>query len=446
MAILPTVIRSDKSLQSNDLVLSSLDDVNTNLSSLEFALSSTSDEEISAIENQTTLLQSTLGAGAWQNLDAFGRQRVSEPFTLFECKQISDNAPLFFDELTSGSGSASHSPTDAATTMTVAADGDYAIRQTYRRFNYQAGKSFLVLLTGILGEPVADTVSRIGYFNTLSSAPFSSDIDGLYFESDGETVSFNIAKSGVVTSFPQSSFECDCTDIDWDKTQIFWFDFEWLGVGRVRAGLVRDGEFKVAVSKDHTNELSSGVYMSSSNHSIRYEIRSTGGSKSMQHICSTVLSEGGAEETGIVRSVDTGVASIDVDAGSERLLKAIRLNDTHLNSKVVPESVSVYNTGNNPFRFRLVLNPTYSAAPTFTALADSSVEEATGNGTITVTGGTVLGSGYGANDASVLAAVRTVQALGVSIDGTRDTIALTAESIATNNQSLFASIQFSDTK
>lgn len=77
------------------------------------------------------------------NIDAFGRIRTSYPNTIFDCKQLYDKQPLFFDEqITNNSGTATstHSSANAAVTMTVGAN-DTIIRQTKIRFNYQPGKS-----------------------------------------------------------------------------------------------------------------------------------------------------------------------------------------------------------------------------------------------------------------------------------------------------------------
>ena len=88
-------------------------------------------------------------------IDAFGRVRVSNPRTLFDSKQIFDNAPLFWDDVEeSGSGTgSSHSTATASTTLSVGATtAGKRTRQTFRRFNYQPGKSQRFFMTGILDE------------------------------------------------------------------------------------------------------------------------------------------------------------------------------------------------------------------------------------------------------------------------------------------------------
>ena len=81
-------------------------------------------------------------------IDAFSRLRISSPETLFDSKQIFDNAdivntlenfPLFFDnQETSGAGTATAFDIDrASTTLSVSATtAGTRVRQTRARFNY----------------------------------------------------------------------------------------------------------------------------------------------------------------------------------------------------------------------------------------------------------------------------------------------------------------------
>src|SRR5574343_989382 len=94
--------------------------------------------------------------------DPFGRIRVSEPYTLFESKQLHDKQPLVYDEdITDGSGNAdsSHVTADACVTMYVES-GDTIIRQSFVALPYQPGKGQYALLTGVLGEQAAGVTSR----------------------------------------------------------------------------------------------------------------------------------------------------------------------------------------------------------------------------------------------------------------------------------------------
>lgn len=63
--------------------------------------------------------------------------------------------------------------------------------------------------------------------------------------------------------------------VDPTKSQIFVFDFEWLGVGRVRTGLVVDGKIYYFHYFSHAN-VTNVVYMSTPNLPLRYELENDG--------------------------------------------------------------------------------------------------------------------------------------------------------------------------
>ena len=108
--------------------------------------------------------------------------------------------------------------------------------------------------------------------------------------------------------------------------------------------------------------------MSSPNHSVRYEIRSTGGSASLQHICCSVQAEGGEDALGLLRYVST--AGTHVDANVENTIYAIvgiRLKSTHLDTTVrLLNAVMQIQTSPDSAEWLLIFNPT--VAGTFTRL------------------------------------------------------------------------------
>lgn len=385
------------------------------------------------------------------SIDAFGRWRISDLVTLFDSKQLHDNLPLFWDEdivNVGGSTTSSHSTADAATTMTVdSTSGDWVIRQTKMRFNYQPGKSQQILNTFVLGTATTDVTKRVGYFNTSTSSPYTANIDGIYLEQDGTTQYIVQAKNGTPTSIAQASWNIDAFDgsgpsgvtLDWSKTQIMIIDFEWLGVGRVRVGFVVDGLIYYAHEFLNANNLSA-VYMSSPNHSCRYEIRSSGGTDSLVHICSSVASEGGSEALG--KLVYKSTEGTHVDCASENTLYAIlgiRLRSTHLDASVALVNIAMQLQTTADFgEWTLLLNPTVNGGISYTGITNSAVESGPGTSTTTVTGGFAIAGGFiesggqGNNPIGGSASSETQNAirLGSQIDGTRDELVLCFRPIA----------------
>lgn len=121
-------------------------------------------------------------------LDAFGRLRVSMPYTLFDSKTLHNKSSLFWSQTTIGAGVVAFTgEQDASVTLSTQTDGDAAIRQTSQRFNYQPGKSQLALFTGIMA-PTPNSIKRYGLFTSLTSTPFAPNV-GLYFETQTDSAS-----------------------------------------------------------------------------------------------------------------------------------------------------------------------------------------------------------------------------------------------------------------
>ena len=107
------------------------------------------------------------------NTDAFGRLRVSEPYTLFDSQNryAADNQ---FDVLTTGTGTTSFLSNEAAVKMEVTGAGvGSVVRQSYRSFPYQPGKGLLVLATFVMDSSTsANLTQQVGYYNASNGVFF----------------------------------------------------------------------------------------------------------------------------------------------------------------------------------------------------------------------------------------------------------------------------------
>lgn len=333
------------------------------------------------------------------NVDAFGRIRVSQPYTLFDSQNryAADNQ---FDVATTGTGATSFLPNESSVKMEVTAGGvGSVVRQSYRSFPYQPGKGLLLLATFVMdGNASTSLTQRVGYFNT-SNGVFFQRVDGVY--------SFVLRSSSLPTpgtpsdarSVPQSSWNGDKLDgtglsgytLDPSKAQILWIDFEWLGVGSVRCGFIINGEYIVCHTFTNANEITA-VYMTTAILPVRYEITSSAAlAASMKAICCSVVSEGGYEQysPGHVARRTSILGTI----GSTFLpLVSIRLASTALGAVVLPQRVQVLPTTSQNYEVALVKNPTLTGASWTTHPTDSNVQfdvSATA-----VTGGTIVQTDY----------------------------------------------------
>lgn len=267
--------------------------------------------------------------------DAFGRMRVSEAFTLGDYKHTYGIDPNFRDTYTNG-GTVTHIPNQAAARLATSNNSSSrAVHQTKMYHNYMPGKSQLIKSTINFYSATANVTKRTGYFD---------DLNGIYFEQIGTgELAFVIRTDTTGTASDarraiQSTWnkdKCDGTgasgfNLDITKTQIFWIDFQWLGVGRVRCGFVHDGHMIVAHEFYNSNNLPV-VYMSNPNLPVRCEILNTGTTAGgyFDQICSTVVSEGGYTESGIDFSVDSGQTSQSITVANGMYpIVAIRLKNT----------------------------------------------------------------------------------------------------------------------
>jgi hypothetical protein len=388
--------------------------------------------------------------------DAFGRLRVSEPFTLFDSQNryAADNQ---FDVATTGTGTTSFLTNEAAVKMEVTGAGvGSVLRQSFRSFPYQPGKGLLVLATFVMDSIMSlNLTQRVGYYN---------DQNGVFFQRVNGTYSF-VLRSYVTGSVSdartvnQSSWNGDKLDgtgasgytLDPTKAQILWMDFEWLGVGSVRCGFVINGEFIICHTFTNANEITN-VYMTTAILPVRYEIVSTTAAvaASMKAICCTVISEGGFEQTSIdhVARRTTVLTSI----GTTFLpVVSIRLASGRTGAVVIPNRVQVFPTTSQNYEVALIKNPTLTGA-TFAATVPSDTNVDFDVAATATTGGTIVQTDYvsasasgGTGSTSFPNAYNFDLQLGASIAGTSDiyTVAIRTVSGATTGDAV-GSLSFFD--
>lgn len=386
------------------------------------------------------------------NLDAFGRLRVSELTTQFDGKQIHDALPLFYDSETIGAASIAHSTANAESTLSLTgldAGEEAVIFQTKQRFNYRSGKSALMLMTFRNFNNEAGVTKRAGYYNSNTSSSYDSNKDGFWIENTGSGVQFIISKNGTANTITQANWNGDKLDGTGasglnlnlgteDGNLLWWANYEWLGVGAVTMGFVYNNAFYVCHREDHIGE--DGVYMESPNHSLRYEIRCPGtNSGTFRAICSTFSTEGTINKLGKVLSENLGTAHVNANSTSNKYaLLGMRLASSSPDALIDIIDYSVLATTSDNQLIEVWLNPNVSGTFTYNAVSNSVVEVAKGasGGTNQVTGGTLLYSDYINNQQAFQIGVENAVRLGMKIDGTADTIVISANPLSSNSDVL----------
>jgi hypothetical protein len=371
--------------------------------------------------------------------------RVSTPFSVFDSRQIYDNQPLVWDDAqVSGAGTSStYNADQASTTLTVAANtAGRRVRQTKQRFTYQPGKSQVIFMTGILGPPVAGITESIGWGDD-NNGIFLRCVDGVL------TITRRTSTSGaaVDNDVAQTAWNIDKMDgagpsgvtINPQLTQIVAIDAEWLGVGRVRIGFLVDGVIVYVHEFLNSNEIAL-VYMSSSTLPLQYSIENDGTAPetSMLHICASVMSEGGQQEIGSLRHVSTAALSVNANAiGTYYAIVGLRQKAAQLDSVLKPVSVSLVSLTNDAFEWRLILNPAVAGTFNYADVVNSPAQVAIGDVATnpspnTVTNGTVIDGGYGAQQSAAGKLVQNALYVGSTIAGVRDTVVLAVTPLAVN--------------
>jgi hypothetical protein len=379
------------------------------------------------------------------SIDAFGKWRVSQPTTLFDGKQIVDSGSFYFDIKTiSGSTVTWNSGSAQSTFKVTNTSGSRAIKQTKRIFVYQPGKSQQIICTGKFGTKIDGIKKSIGSFD---------DNDGYFFQTSGSSFGVVLRKTinGVKTDtfISQSTWNLDKMNglgpsgniLDINKAQIYTMDYEWLGVGRVRYGVVQKGVLIYVHEINNYNSLDT-VYLRNPNLPIRYEMsthKNTTTGSLMTQICSTVISEGGFDNTG-KRVVVTSNNGATIGASQYDAVLFIRYNSsTSKGAQIVPEQLDLLikpgNSSTFAGRWELLVNPTVTNAVTYNNVSGSVVTQVAvvSTGNVITNPGTIIATGYfagsGANSVAEMVVLDPYYGLGRKIDNTSDVLAIGIKTI-----------------
>jgi len=356
-------------------------------------------------------------------VDAFGRARVSTPFTLYDSTHISfDNNKE--NSANTSTGTYTYAANTASINLTVdTTSGAYVYRESKKAFAYQPGKSLQILKTFCMNPHKTNLRQRVGYFSAEQ---------GFFLERSDATASkvcfvkrSKVTGSIVDTQVDQSNWNVDKLDgtgpslltLDLDNPQILFTDIEWLGVGSIRMGFIINGQFIHCHSFHHSNLSTApkGAYMRTACLPIRSEIENIGttsGSSTYKQICASIISEGGYNVTGKAFAYGqdpTAASQIQLGtAGTYYPVVSIRLNPDYHNNIAIPRQIGLLPINSANYRYKIVVGATINGGVWANAASDSVVQY-NSNASATMTGGTTIDSGF---------ITSTVQAAGsISLGG-----------------------------
>lgn len=349
--------------------------------------------------------------------DAFGKLRVSNPFTLIDLKfpplntgdpdYLKNNLQMIYT--TTGGGTAAYGNSQAVLTQTGIGT---STSQSRKYCIYQPGKSLLCVASFVFNTSTStDYASRVGYFDDYNGA-------FLQYNKSDNTVGFVLRSNTIGTASPvngtlytQPNWNVDRLDgtgntgilVDFTKAQLLVIDLEWLSVGRVRFGFMVFGKIVYCHKINNLNELS-GPYMYTANLPIRYQVvNNTTGTAVLTQICSTVISEGGYRPSGNLFSI--GSPKQTIPNTNEYSALVLTGNQNYYHNEVVVRSLSIYisTTDTIKYRVRLYLPEDSPGTFSYTTIGTTSVVKYATPNTVTVAGSsTILDQGYALSNSTII--------------------------------------------
>lgn len=331
-------------------------------------------------------------------VDAFGRARSSQPFTLFDSfHRYQDNGKISEEAV---GGASAHNINAGLIECTIDGNvGSHLYRESSRVFAYQPGKSLQILQTYVFSPHKTGLRQRYGYYDT-SNGIFLEQTDAGLCWVERSTSSGSVQETRVY----QSNWNYDKMDgagvsrmtLDMSKAQIQFIDIEWLGLGSVRCGFVIDGKFILTHTFHHANRIQS-TYMATACLPVRAEIENvtaTGSSSTLKIVCTSIISEGGYEIRGRSLSVGHPILTPRVLAspGTTYPVLSIRLKANRFGAIVDPKTFGLAVGAASNFRYFLIGGAVSTGGTWTSAGTDSAVEY--NLAPTSYTGGRVLDSGY----------------------------------------------------
>lgn len=295
-----------------------------------------------------------------RNLDAFARLVVTTPEQLASFDHRIDKQPLYWDEVTVGTGVSIHDANRVSVISRVGtASGASVIRQTYRSFEYRRGNAQIIYLSGILGASKANVVKRIGYFD---------DNNGVFFQTNG--TSFGVVRrsksSGSVVDqvIIQNDFNGDKVDgtgqsgltLDLTKQNLFYIDFSWLGTNIIRFCVVINGQIIILHQMNNANVIAE-PWSQTGQLPLRSQIFNSGTSASSTDLvvtCVAVFTSGSAKKESRIRGITSGTTAVNVNT-TESIIGGIRLKPNLTNVSLQAVEYDFLPASGNSFLFYKVI-------------------------------------------------------------------------------------------
>ena len=273
------------------------------------------------------------------NLTAFGRTRTANTRLIGEFRNMygTTGPAEILTHFEQGGSQTVNLPQTHTMINVTTESGSRSLRQSRKYHPYIPGTTNLSFISFTFAPAAENLQQSVGLYD---------DSNGIFLRLNGNIAEMVIRKGGVDNEvIPQSDWNVDKLDgtsaskinVDWSKSQIFFCDYQWLGVGRVRVGISINGRIVICHQFTHANELTE-PYMFQPSLPVRWEIKNVGPTAqpaSMMTICYAVYCEGSDIESGFESSISSGTTKISLAAPNDvKGILAVRLRNTVNNQPV----------------------------------------------------------------------------------------------------------------
>lgn len=298
----------------------------------------------------------------------------------FGSLKVTDECPLSVYQLTSqqvvdltgsttfvGSGTMRMPPVEASAILSVG--GEQGARSQYmtNRYHYYCpGTSNVYKMTLSVGD--AGKVGNIRRWGAFDAK------DGLFFELNGTELNVVIrsSTSGTVTErrVTRSEWNHDKLDgnglsgavLDGTKVHIWWFDYQWLGAGRVRFGIYSSSGSRVVCHQFENAGFHTLPYMRTGTLPVCVENlneSATGSTSEMRLVCVGVYAEGDSTKWTYWHWSDINKSNklISTNTPLVSLRPKALIDGNHNHAAIYPAVLNTYS--DQPFSLTLM----YSAIP-----------------------------------------------------------------------------------
>ena len=329
--------------------------------------------------------------------DAFGVAQFSQLTQMdHHIFRYMDDPAKYYDYATGG-GSLTHNQTDSTLKFSVdEAAGSSISRTTHQYYPYNPGDGNELSMSILISdEGKAGVVRRWGLFDNE---------DGMFFQLSGTTLSVVLRSSTsgtpVDTVIPRSLFNGEeLTEASYgsfilnlSKFNLYWIDYQWLGVGRVRMGVFAPTGKRVTM---HTfQNPNKNVVPYTKRGTLPFKIEQfnstlTSSGSDMKLVCATITRQSSivqypGDYITYVSKTLTISGSTPVPLFSVKPM--VTFNGLTNRSTAVPTDIECYVDG-DPIRMDMIINPSLSGAtfnenvsPKTSFLVDSQAVSYTGGG------------------------------------------------------------------